>query len=137
MIFHCEWFQKILQRNKEFGTPANQWFQLKDSRGSHRVLGNFTLPRLGPEGLREAEGVGSEAATFALLWKGLPCLGPPGLSEAALLDDITKCWKVKWRVRKEEGCFTNRSKHTAAFSCWRSLFPPSSSPSTSLSSSIW
>ena len=59
-------------------------------------------------GLSEAEGVGSEAATFALLWKGLPCLGPPGLSEAALLDDITKCWKEKWRVRKEEeGGFAN------------------------------
>ena len=113
---------------KELGAPANQWFQLKDPRSSHRVLDEFkTLPCLGRPGLSEAEGVGSEAATFALLWKGLPCLGPPGLSEAALLDDITKCWKVKWRVRKEEGCFTNRSKHTAAFSCWRSLLHPPSS----------
>ena len=84
---------------------------MKDLRGSHRVLGNFTLPCLGPPGLSEAEGVGSEAATFALLWKGLPCLGPPGLSEAALLDDITTCWKEKWRVRKEEeGGFANRKK---------------------------
>ena len=45
--------------------------------------GQFHFALLRPAGLSEAEGFGSEAATFALLWKGLP----EGLSEAA-------CWMI-------------------------------------------
>ena len=92
IIFHCGAFLKrLLYVNRKYRTPAIQWFKLKASRSSHKELDKFkTMP------CSEAGGVGSEAAMFALLWKRLPCLCPPGVSSRRASSHPRQTWLLRF-----------------------------------------
>ena len=65
---------------------------------------HFALLEARPSGPKRGRGGWKRGSHVCLALEGIALLRPPGLSEAALLDDITKCWKEKWRgLPQEEG----------------------------------